>query len=145
MKKPHQLHPEIIMSSRKKLAAPWARKGVGHGCFCFSLLEQETELVCPLPTACLVASPRPARLSPRGWEGSHPGTAPSPTASPPEWAESAVLGNPPAFPLPVSVLCLISCSALFSWETGIWQEGVNSQFNWVFRTKEAVAALSFSS
>lgn len=122
------------------------QEGCRHGCSYFGVLERESRLVCPLPTPCLAAQlpPRCAPLSPWGWDGSHPGTAQSPSASPPERVESAILlRKAPAFPLPVPALCLISCSALFSWETGIWQEGVNRQFNWVFRTKEAVAALSF--
>lgn len=65
----------------------------------------------------------------------------SPCALPGVWAESAISQSLPSFP----GLCLISYSALSGWETGTWQEGGNSQFNWVLRTKAAVAVLSFRS
>lgn len=111
----------------------WCR----DGCSCFSLLEKNSGLGF---AQSLFGGTGTTQECP-----SVPSLAQPPSALPRDWAESAISqflrDFPPCLSLPV--LCLISCSALLGWETGIWQEGVNSQFNWVFRTKAAVAALSF--
>lgn len=123
----HKLHPAVRMSRSKKLAAPWARTGAGIAAPISVSWRRSLGLVLP----------RCAPLSTLD-----PTLAQPPSALPRDWAESAISQRLPTL-LVAPVLCLISCSALLGWETGIWQEGVNSQFNWVFRTKAAVAALSF--
>lgn len=49
VKKPHELHPEVIMSSSEKLAAPWARKGGGMAISVSQSRSLAVSTHCPQP------------------------------------------------------------------------------------------------